>query len=767
MPNLGYLPVFILFLLYTSICRYQKKLYFCFAYSQSNAGLTPVNISRQTGKGLHSMKVLNKLDLYILKKFLLIFVGAFFICLFVFMMQFTWRYIDELIGKGLSLDILAHFFWYMGITMVPQALPLALLLASLITFGNLGESFELLAMKAAGIPLARIMRPIGFFALLMTGVSFYFQNSTSPDAQINLRTLLFSMKQQSPAVEIPEGTFYNGVPNINLFVQKKHAETGMLYQTIIYKTDQGFDRAQIVLADSARMEMTSDKMHLKLHLWNGEQFESLESSGGGELLRNNANEPYDHESFKYKQFIIDFDSNFNMMNKDMLSGMPSAKNMIQIEHSVDSLEHELDSIGRSYYADAAKYHYFRPELVSEDSLLLQKKLRTSGSNETFDLIVEQTPKNAQNLAEQSARSSIQSVKSELEWKSTTTSEGDRYIRRHWIEWHQKITLSLACLLFFMVGAPLGAIIRKGGLGLPTVISVIIFIIWYIINTSCMKMARDGSLNLVFGMWVSTAIITPFSILIAYKANKDSVVFNLDAYVHFFTRLLGIRTKRHMACKEVIIEEPDLKVLPVMITALKAACQTYQDRMQLLRAPNYRKTFFHIQEDHAVRDIHHQMTDIIEELSNSKDSKIIAILCEFPVLYKSAHLSPFKSHNVNMAFGIFFPLGFILWFRIWRFRLHLYNDIRTIIHTCDKLQARLNGDGEVFEDQERKTLIEQRFRRNKIIKRIIKVVLLLLIAGIICKTTYNSWQHYQQKKATVSSASGENDQSNSSPNQTTE
>lgn len=190
------------------------------------------------------------------------------------MMQFTWRYIDELIGKGLSLDILGQFFWYMGITLIPMSLPLAILLASLITFGNMGEQLELLSMKAAGVPLVRIMRPILMLVIVFTGMSFYFQNKTAPDAQISLRTLLFSMKQAQPAVEIPEGVFYNEIPNLNLYVQRKNAETGMLYQTIIYKTDQGFDRAQIVLADSGRLEMTADKLHLRLDLWNGEQFET-------------------------------------------------------------------------------------------------------------------------------------------------------------------------------------------------------------------------------------------------------------------------------------------------------------------------------------------------------------------------------------------------------------------------------------------------------------------------------------------------------------
>ena len=276
------------------------------------------------------MRIIKRLDLYLLKKFLLVFAGAFFICLFVFMMQFTWRYVDELIGKGLSVDILAQFFWYMGITLVPQALPLGLLLASLITFGNLGETFELLAMKAAGIPLFRIMRPLMLVALLMTGVSFYFQNFTSPQAQKSLRTLLISMKQQSPAVEIPEGVFYNGVPNINLFVQEKKAETGMLYQLSIYKTDQGFDRAQIVLADSGKMVMTNDKLHLVLHLWNGEQCENLQKTGGTQMMANDAHQPFDRETFRYKQFIIDFDANFNMLDKDLLSNMPAAKSMRQI-----------------------------------------------------------------------------------------------------------------------------------------------------------------------------------------------------------------------------------------------------------------------------------------------------------------------------------------------------------------------------------------------------------------------------------------------------
>ena len=280
------------------------------------------------------VRVIKRLDLYILQNFALVFAGAFFICLFVFMMQFTWRYVNELIGKGLSLDILAQFFGYMALTLVPQSLPMAVLLASLIAFGNMGERLELLAMKAAGVPLIRIMRPILVVVLLLVATSFYFQNSISPKAQLQLRTLLISMKQTSPAVEIPEGVFYNGVPDVNLYVQHKNAETGMLYQLIIYKTDQGFDKAQIVLADSGKLEVTGDRKFLKLTLWSGEQFENLQ--GQSASLLQNAAVPYDRETFNYKELLIAFDSNFNLMDAAALNNLETAKDMAQIETDVDS-----------------------------------------------------------------------------------------------------------------------------------------------------------------------------------------------------------------------------------------------------------------------------------------------------------------------------------------------------------------------------------------------------------------------------------------------
>lgn len=699
---------------------------------------------------------IKKLDRYILQKFLLIFVGAFFICQFVFMMQFTWRYVDELIGKGLSMEILAQFFWYMGLTLVPQALPLAILLASLITFGNFGESFELTATKAAGVSLLRIMRPLGIVALLMTGVSFYFQNSTSTEAQVNLRTLLFSMKQQSPAVEIPEGVFYNGVPNINLFVQKKNAETGMLYQTIIYKTDQGFEKAQIVLADSARLEMTADKLHLKLDLWNGEQFQALQSDGGANMLSNNNGEPYDRETFNYKQLLIDFDSNFNLMDKELLTGMPQAKNMKQIEHSVDSMEHELDSVGRAYYADLNRSYYRIRSLRRADSLqlaaILRGKVQRKSSGQVTKVpTVASIEANASNIemenARQLARSTVRSMQSDLEWKTMVVSDGDYNIRRHWVEWHQKMTLSLACIIFFFVGAPLGAIIRKGGLGMPTVISVAIFIFWYIINTSSMKMARDGSINMALGMWISTLVIAPFGIFITYKANCDSVVFNLDAYRSLLFRWLGIRTKRHLVRKEVIIEDPRMDLVPGWLDALREDCRAYNQRKQLLRAPNYVQTFFRYEQDEAAKQIRDRIESLVEELSNSRDSKVLALLNEFPSIYAAAHTSPFHSRRANVLAGIFFPLGLILWFRIWRFRLRLLRDLRITVRTCDQLDQVISGRREEVNDgmtPDAEQLASRRFRKR--MRRVVKGAVVVLFLALLATIVWNGWKRQKHQRA---------------------
>lgn len=684
------------------------------------------------------------------------FAGAFFVVLFVFMMQFTWRYVDDLIGKGLSLDILAKFYWYMAITLVRDSLPLAILLSSLISFGNMGESFELLAMKAAGIPLIRIMRPLAIVALLLTGTSFYFQNVASPDAQIGLRTLLFSMKEQSPAVEIPEGVFYNGVPNINIYVQRKNAMSGMLYQTIIYKTDQGFDHAQIVLADSARLEVTRDKMHLRLELWNGEQFESLESTNSMNGAMRGAKKPFDRETFIFKTLLIDFDSNFNLMDKNALSGMATAKNMKQISHSVDSMNHELDSIGKQYYQDASRIYYRTPHVSKADSVRLLALLHTHSKQLSFDSIVAKITADKLQTAKQEALSNVKSVGADLEWKSMNNEQEEHDIRTHEVEWHNKITYSLACLLFFFVGAPLGAIIRKGGLGMPTVISVAIFIVWYIIYTSGMKMARDGSINMIFGMWISSFVIAPFGVFFTYKANKDSTVFNTDAYKNFFNRLFGLRPSRHIFRKEVIINDPRTGLMLDELALLRSECVNYNEKKHLLHLPSYSKVFFNYTPDTEVENISLRMESIVEELSNSKERLVLAELNKLPIIFTKAHTSPFNSKWLNILTGVIFPIGVVLWIRIGRFRLRLYKDMKTIVSEADKLSKLLRG--ERIEETETASYPSMKAKRVKQFyenkkgnlaiqskhKKTFYMLIVCVLTVLLCYGGWRTYKYYQHK-----------------------
>ena len=433
------------------------------------------------------MKLIKKIDIFVLKSYALLFVGTFFICLFVFMMQFMWRYVDELIGKGLTLDVLIRFFYYSSLTLIPMSLPLAILLASLITFGNFGERFELLSMKAAGIPLTRILRPIFIFTLFISLGSFYFQNVVGPDATKKQLTLLFSMKQKSPALEIPEGVFYSEIPGFNIFVEKKDKTTGMLHGVMIYSTTDGYEDAQIVLADSASLQTTGDKQHLMLTMYAGERFRNMQSQGGA-LRRTNV--PYMRETFLKEIDLIPFDANFNMMDASLLSGNAQTKSLQDIQASIDSLEQKRDSTGRALFASTSRTTYMA-ELGKNSQADSARLTQRAQSEINTDSVFSRLTDSRKQAAVRSAMFKSKSAANDYEFRKMISEDQNKAIRMHWVEWHRKFTLSLACIFFFFIGAPLGAIIRKGGLGVPVVISVIFFIFYYIINASGEKLAKSG------------------------------------------------------------------------------------------------------------------------------------------------------------------------------------------------------------------------------------------------------------------------------------
>lgn len=621
----------------------------------------------------NKMLRIKKLDIFILKSFCLLFVGTFFICLFIFMMQFLWRYVDEMVGKGLEISVLAQFFFYSALTLVPVSLPLAILLAALITFGNFGERFELLAMKAAGISLIKIMRPLIVFISLICCVSFYFQNVVGPKAQTKLWTLLLSMKQKSPELDIPEGVFYDEIEGYNLYVKHKGRKTGMLYDVLIYNFEKGFENAQIIKADSGRLEMTADKQHLYLHLFSGEQFENLKSQS-----MNQKNVPYQREAFREKHAIIEFDSDFNMADEGFMSGQSSSKNMATLEADIDSMKVLNDSVGRAYYNEAMEATYRPvPHLTKSDTTKIEKAVLSSFNVDSlFDAA---TLMEKQKIIS-SAVSRAESAASDWSFKGFNIQQTESSLRKHMTAWHEKFTLSLACLIFFFIGAPLGGIIRKGGLGMPVVVSVLIFIIYYIINNTGYKMARDGKWIVWMGMWTSTAILAPLGAFLTYKSNNDSVVLNADAYINWFKKIVGIRSVRHMFRKEVIIHDPDYDRIPGDLQQLSDDCRDYVARNDLKHAPNYFRLWMNDKVDEEVEKINERMEALIDEMSNTRAMSLLTALNNYPVIPVHAHVRPFHNYWLNLACGVVFPVGLFFYFRIWAFRIRLSKDMERVIKT---------------------------------------------------------------------------------------
>ena len=631
---------------------------------------------------------IKKLDIFIAKQFGLLFMATFFICQFVLMMQFLWRYVDELIGKGLSLDVLAQFFWYMGLMLMPQAFPLAILLSSLIAFGNLGESSELTAIKAAGISLMQAMRSLTVIVIMIACASFYFQEFIGPKAFVSFQQLLLSMKQKSPEVEIPEGIFYDGIPGSNLYVQKKNMDTGVLYGIMIYRMNGGYEDAAIILADSGRLQSTEEKKHLLLTLYSGEWFENMRQSGMGV----SANVPYRRETFSTKRIVLDFDGGFNMAEVGGISSDARSKGIQRIFHDLDSIREFNDSVGHQYYNEARRTTFFRPKLQEKDSLALAKE-----KAQDFDsLFMKLTGEQKQQVVQQ-AVGDAQMAYSELEFKKEYSFYLNREDRMHQMEAINKFTLSLSCIIFFFIGAPLGAIIRKGGLGVPVIISVLVFIVFYILDSTGMKMARDDNWTVWFGKLLGTAVLSPIAVFFAYKANNDSVVFNIDLYKEIAMRMLGLRVKRHIAFKEVIIEPPKYSIDAQMLKSVDMEIALYGEQHHLLRWPNPIKVFFRPGDDHEIETINNTLEIAIEDLAYTRNNYVLMKINQYPVVATHAHTRPFRNKWLNVITGIFLPTGIFFYFRMIRFRIRLYRDLQTILRVNKKLIPRIIqlGAGEKF------------------------------------------------------------------------
>ena len=629
---------------------------------------------------------IKKLDIFIAKQFGMLFAGTFFISLFVLMMQFLWRYVDDLIGKGLSMEVLGQFFWYMSLMMVPQALPLAILLSSLIAYGNLGESSELTAIKSAGISLIQSFRGLIVISVIIAGASFYFQNNIGPMAQKNMAQLLISMRHKSPELEIPEGVFYDGIPQTNLYVERKDMKSGHLYNIMVYRMTDSYEDQAIILADSGMLQSTAEKKHLVLNLWSGEWFENMRSQEMG----NSASVPYRRETFAHKHIVLDFDGDFNLTDATGISSDARTKSLEKISHDKDSLVHVYDSVGKAYYKDAQSLYYPVPKLSSAD----KKQAIKIADNKKFyiDSLYKRLPADQRRLVVDQALSTVQQEVSDLDFKSMITSDGDKMIRQHEIEFINKFTISLICIVFFFIGAPLGAIIRKGGLGIPIIVSVLVFIVYYILDNTGYRMSRQGDWAIWFGRGLSMAVLVPMAAFFTYKANNDSAVFNADAYKNALRRMLGLRIKRSIASKEVIINDPDYIKIAEQLRSMNVKIARYSQSRNLKALPNVVKVFFRYHADHTIENINAELESIIEELGNTRNRVILTSLNKYPILAVKAHTRPFDRRWMNITSAIIVPAGIFFYIRMWRFRLRLYHDLRTITTCNNEIIAEIEAHG---------------------------------------------------------------------------
>lgn len=468
--------------------------------------------------------MIKKLDILIIRSFIGPFIAAFIISLFVLVMQFFWLYIDDLVGKGLDLFTILKLIGLVSLSWVPIALPLALLFSSIMTFGNLGETFELVAIKAAGIPLLRFMRPLTIITILLSGLAFLFANNIIPVTQLKLSALKYDIIVSKPAFDIKEGIFYDRIEGYVIKLGKKEKNDSVIHNVIIFEKKPGL-QDNMLMAENGVMRITKDKRFLEFILKNGWRFEEKGS-------RNTTNTEFTRMGFKEYKKVFDLKS--FQLNKSGDSSFydPKMLSLRQLNGAIDSLTH-LDSFFRkrtdrevSAYLRFSKY--IDTGWVKNDTVPLRKLKKLD------DII----PDSIRQAITDAAISQLQSVKGNIGVLASDQLEKIKSEKLHEIEWHRKFTLSAACLVLFLIGAPLGSIIRKGGLGTPLVFAIIFFVIFHLFNTFGEKFVKSDQTSPLMGMWLSTFILIPIGFFLTYKAMRDSQLFNQEFYYRSFKKLRG-------------------------------------------------------------------------------------------------------------------------------------------------------------------------------------------------------------------------------------
>jgi lipopolysaccharide export system permease protein len=458
--------------------------------------------------------MVKKLDILIIKAFIGPFIATFFITLLVLVMQFFWLWIDDFVGKGLSTGIILEFTWYQTAALVPLALPLAVLLSSLMTFGNLGESFELVAIKSAGISLLRFMRPLFIVSLLLCFLAFLFANYIMPVAVLKSKTLLGDIYITKPAFELKEGVFYNKIEGFAIKVGKKENDS-IIHDVIIYERG-GTLQDNFIIAKSGVMRVTDNRRYLEMNLKDGWRYQER-----GDRYSNS-----DFIRLGFKEYTKQFDLSslqFRKTSDSLYQNNQQMRNMQQLDKAIDSLQKEVAKLKRRTRKETLTYFQFVPYLDSgweKNDTIKFKAVKK------FDELL---PDSLRSFVNEKAYNKAASSKSVNDILVAEYEGKKKDLRLHQIEWHRKISLSLACLVLFLIGAPLGSIIRKGGLGTPMIFAIIFFMVFYFLSNTGQKFAKEGAMSPFTGMWLSTFILLPIGVFITYKALKDSHLFNKEFY----------------------------------------------------------------------------------------------------------------------------------------------------------------------------------------------------------------------------------------------
>lgn len=474
-----------------------------------------------------------------LKSFIGPFIATFFISMFVLIMQFLWRMIDELVGKGLEFSVISELLLYVATTLVPMALPLAVLLSSIMTFGSLGENYELIALKSAGISLYRIMKPLIVLIVFLTMLAFVFSNNVLPVANLKMHSLLYDIRRQKPELSFKEGIFTNDLEGYSIKIDSIAKNTGMMYNMLIYNHKDGNGNYEVTKADSGMMVTDMKSNMLELTLYNGHTYtdEGMKNPNARKTF------PFRRLKFDKETVLIELPgTDLKRSNEDGFRSHAIMLNLKQLQHTIDSIQGFLNNkkAGDARRFLATNYRKTKNANVQQDSILLEKSQgHYSNPDSLFLSFGPEDQQRAVSNALQYAREVKQRNQDDYHYYIARQEE----IIKNRLEWHRKFSLSFACFIFFFIGAPLGAIIRKGGLGMPVVVSVLLFIIYYIIDMMGIRSAKEAVISPVTGAWISAFILLPLGAILTYKSVTDSEMMNTEAYTKVFKKLVALFKKK--------------------------------------------------------------------------------------------------------------------------------------------------------------------------------------------------------------------------------